>query len=142
MWEREVTMTSAMLHATAPGLVSRLSRYSVAETVNRLVHLLESKHIKVFARIDQSREAQAVGMTLRPTEILIFGDPKLGTPLMQASPLSAIDLPLKALAWEDAAGKVWLTYNSPEFLQDRYALGSGLIKNIAGIGALIEAAVA
>ena len=131
-----------MLHATAPGLVSKLSRYSVEETVDRLQHLLESKHIKIFARVDHGREASAAGLSLRPTQVLIFGDPKMGTPLMQASPLIAIDLPLKALAWEDAAGKVWLTYNSPEFLQDRYALGSGVIKNIAGIAGLIEAAVA
>lgn len=131
-----------MLHATAPGLVSKLSRYSVEETVDRLQHLLESKHIKIFARVDHGREASAAGLSLRPTQVLIFGDPKMGTPLMQASPLIAIDLPLKALAWEDASGKVWLTYNSPEFLQDRYALGSGVIKNIAGIAGLIEAAVA
>jgi uncharacterized protein (DUF302 family) len=134
-------MTST-LHATAPGLVNKLSRYSVSETVERLVRLLESKHIKVFARINHAQEAKSVGLSLRPTEVLIFGDPKMGTPLMQASPLIAIDLPLKALAWEDSEGKVWLTYNAPEFLQDRYALGSGLIKNISGLAGLIEAALA
>jgi uncharacterized protein (DUF302 family) len=134
-------MTSVILHATAPGIVSKSSRYSVSETVDRLERLLASKRIKVFARVNHAQEAKAIGLSLRPTEVLIFGDPKMGTPLMQASPLAAIELPLKALAWEDAAGKVWLTYNAPEFLQDRFALGSGLIKNISGLPALIEAAV-
>ena len=136
-------MTSVTLHATAPGIVNKLSRYSVSETMERLGRLLESKHIKIFARINHAQEAKSVGLSLRATEVLIFGDPKMGTPLMQASPLiAAIDLPLKALAWEDGEGKVWLTYNAPEFLQDRYALGSGLIKNISGLAGLIEAAVA
>jgi uncharacterized protein (DUF302 family) len=135
-------MTSATLHATAPGLISKLSRYSVSETVERLEHLLQSKNIKIFARINHAREAESAGLQMRPTEVLIFGDPRMGTPLMQADPLVAIDLPLKALAWQDEKGKVWLTYNAPEFLQGRYALGSGLIKNISGIAALIDAAVA
>jgi uncharacterized protein (DUF302 family) len=135
-------MTSATLHATAPGIVSKASRYSVSETLDRLERLLESKHIKVFVRIDHAGEAKNAGLSLRPTQVLIFGDPKMGTPVMQAAPLAAIDLPLKVLSWEDAAGKVWLTYNAAEFLQDRFALSSAVIRNLGGLAGLVEAAVA
>ena len=95
---------------------------TIAETVNRLESLLKAKGLKIFARIDQAAEAQAVGLTMRPMELLIFGDPKVGTPLMNQHPSIAIELPLKALVWESADGKIWLSYNSPEFLQQRHGL--------------------
>jgi uncharacterized protein (DUF302 family) len=95
----------------------------------------------VFARIDHSGEAEKVGLKMRPTQLLIFGSPKAGTPVMIAAPSVAIDLPLKALAWEDAQGQVWLSYNSPDYLKQRHAIPDELVKNIAGVGALLEKAV-
>jgi len=91
--------------------------------------------------VDHSGEAQKVGLRMRPTKVLIFGSPKAGTPLMVAAPSLAIDLPLKALVAEDADGKVWVTYNSPEYLQQRHVVPAELIKNLAGAGALIAKAV-
>jgi len=96
--------------------------HSVIETVHRLDFLLQEKGIKVFAHIDQAAEALSSALTLRPTVLVIFGDPKTGTPLMNRYPSIAIDLPLKALVWESADGKVWLSYNSPEYLQQRHGL--------------------
>jgi uncharacterized protein (DUF302 family) len=107
---------------SATGIIDLASKYSVAETVERLEALLKAKGIKVFARIDQAAEARAAGLTMRPTVLVIFGDPKAGTPLMNRYPSLALDLPLKALVWESADGKVWLSYNSPEFLQQRHGL--------------------
>jgi len=94
----------------------------------------------VFARIDFSGDAEKFGLTMRPTQLLIFGNPKAGTPLMIAAPTIAIDLPLKALAWEDSNGKVWLSYNKPEYLKERHDFPEELLKNIQGIGSLIEKA--
>ena len=104
------------------GLVSKPSQYSVAETLDRLEALARAKGMTIFARIDQSAAAEAVGLTMRPMQILIFGDPRGGTPLMDAFPSLAIDLPLKALAWEAADGQVWLSHNSPSYLQQRHGL--------------------
>jgi len=98
------------------------SRYSVRETIDRLENLLKSKGMKIFARFDQAAEAQAVGLSMRPTELLMFGDPKTGTPLMNEYPSLSIDLPLKAAAWESADGKVYLSYNSADFLIERHQL--------------------
>jgi uncharacterized protein (DUF302 family) len=123
------------------GLIHLRSPYSVQETLKRLESLLEAKNITVFARIDHSGEAEKVGLKMRPTQLLIFGSPKAGTPVMVAAPSVAIDLPLKALAWEDAEGQVWLSYNSPEYLKQRHGIPDDLIKNIAGVGALFEKAV-
>lgn len=106
----------------ANGIIDLPSRYSVSETVDRLESLLLAKGIKIFARIDQAAEAKAAGLTMRPTVLLIFGDPRAGTPLMNQHPSIAMDLPLKALAWESGDGKAWLSYNSPEFLQQRHNL--------------------
>jgi uncharacterized protein (DUF302 family) len=125
----------------ATGIIDVSSRYSVPETLTRLRAILKEKGITVFALIDHSGEAQKVGLTMRPTQLLIFGSPKGGTPLMVAAPRVAIDLPLKALAWEDEQGKVWLSYNSPEYLQERHGFPPDLIKNIAVIGALVQKAV-
>lgn len=108
---------------TEDGLVSVASKYSVKETLDRLEAELKAKAITIFARIDHGAGAAGVGMSLRPTEVLIFGNPKAGTPLMQSRQTIGIDLPLKALAWQDADGKVWLTYNDPRWLAERHRLG-------------------
>jgi uncharacterized protein (DUF302 family) len=123
------------------GLIHLRSPYSVPETVKRLQSVLQAKNLDVFARIDHSGEAEKVGLKMRPTQLIVFGSPKAGTPLMVASPTLAIDLPLKALAWEDADGQVWLSYNSPEYLKQRHKVTDELVKNIAGVGALLEKAV-
>jgi uncharacterized protein (DUF302 family) len=117
------------------------SPYSVPETLRRLESLLQTRGVAVFARIDHSGEAEKAGLKMRPTQLLIFGSPKQGTPLMIASPALAIDLPLKALAWEDAAGKVWLSYNTPEYLKQRHNIPDDLVKNISGIGVLLQKAL-
>ena len=117
------------------------SRYSVPETLARLQSAVKEKGMTVFALIDHSGEAEKVGLAMRPTQLLIFGSPKGGTPLMVAAPRLAIDLPLKALAWQDEQGKVWLSYNSPEYLQQRHGFPADLMKNIAGVAGLIQKAV-
>lgn len=123
------------------GLVQVASRYSVEETVRRLEAAFAPKGLQVFALIDHSGEAEKVGLKMKPTKVLIFGSPKGGTPLMVAAPSLAIDLPLKALVSEDAAGKVWVSYNSPEYLQQRHGVPEDLTKNIAVVGALVAKAV-
>ena len=122
------------------GVVSVASNYSVSETIDRLRSLAESKQLTVFARIDFSGDAAKAGLSMPPTQMLIFGNPKSGTPLMLAVPSAAIDLPLKALAWQDGGGRVWLSYNAPEYLKRRHGLPEALLPNIAGIKALVEQA--
>jgi uncharacterized protein (DUF302 family) len=119
------------------GIIDLASKHSVAETVDRLEALLKAKGIKIFVRIDQAAEAKAAGLTMRPTVLVIFGDPKAGTPLMNRYPSLAMDLPLKALVWESVDGKVWLSYNSPEFLQQRHGLEA---PPFGAIGGLLKAA--
>ena len=111
--------TSAM---AAEGLVVKPSQYSVAETIDRLQSMLEEKGLTVFARIDHQAGAANAGLELRPTEVLIFGNPKLGTPLMTSAQTVAIDLPQKALAYEDADGKVYLAYNDVGYLEARHGI--------------------
>jgi uncharacterized protein (DUF302 family) len=118
------------------GLINQPSQHSVEQTVERLKNILQSKGVKLFAVIDHSGEAENAGMKMRPTKLLIFGNPKAGTPLMLAAPSIAIDLPLKILIWEDAAGKVWVTYNSPEFLRERHGLPPDLMQNVSVVEAL------
>ena len=125
----------------ASGMVDVPSRYSVPESLVRLEAILKEKGLTIFARVDHSGEAAKVGLEMRPTQLVIFGSPKGGTPLMVATPSVAIDLPLKALAWQDQQGKVWVSYNSPEYLQQRHGIPADLLKNIAGVGALIQKAV-
>ena len=125
-----------MTTATNNGIVNKPSKHSVQQTVEVLRNILKSKGVAVFALIDHSGEAEKVGLKMRPTKLLIFGNPKAGTPLMLASPSSAIDLPLKLLVWEDAQGKVWLSYNSPEYLKERHGLPQELMQNIAIIETL------
>jgi uncharacterized protein (DUF302 family) len=126
---------------TGDGIISKESKYSVPETLDRVDALLRSKGIKIFVRVDHSGEAEKAGLKMPPTQLLIFGNPKGGTPVMLAAPTAAIDLPLKALAWQDGDGKVWLSYNDPEYLKKRYGLSDDQIKTIAGTGSLIEQAL-
>jgi len=125
-----------MASAANKGIVNKPSKHSVEQTVEALQNILKSKGVAVFALIDHSGEAEKVGLKMRPTKLLIFGNPKAGTPLMLASPSSAIDLPLKLLVWEDAQGKVWVSYNSPEYLRERHGLPQELMQNIAIIEGL------
>ena len=123
------------------GLLQVASKYGVEETVRRLESVLAERGVRVFALIDHSGEAEKVGMKMRATKLVIFGNPKGGTPVMVAAPTVAIDLPLKALVSEDEGGKVWVSYNSPEYLQQRHGVPEELMKNIAVAGALVAKAV-
>ena len=118
------------------GIVSIPSNHSVDQTVEKLEEILKAKGVKLFALVDHSGEAERAGMKMRPTKLLIFGNPKGGTPLMIASPSIAIDLPLKILVSEDGNGKVWISYNSLAYLQGRHHLPQELVQNIAVVEAL------
>jgi uncharacterized protein (DUF302 family) len=123
------------------GLIHISSPYSVPETLQRVESVLRAKNLTIFARIDHSGEAEKVGLAMRPTQLIIFGSPKAGTPMMIASPTLAIDLPLKALVWQDAEEKVWISYNDPNYLQRRHNIPGELLKNISGVGAVLSVAV-
>jgi uncharacterized protein (DUF302 family) len=125
---------------TGAGILTIPSHRSVDATVEKLEKILQAKGIKLFALIDHSGEAEKAGMQMRPTKLLIFGNPKAGTPLMIASPSIAIDLPIKILIWEDGEGKVWISYNDPSYLQARHGLPAELVSNIAVVKALAEKA--
>jgi uncharacterized protein (DUF302 family) len=125
-----------MDQTASKGIVDKRSNYSLDQTVERLEGILQSKGVTLFAMIDHSGEAAKVGMKMRPTKLLIFGNPKGGTPLMLAAPSSAIDLPLKILVWEDGQGQAWVSYNSPAYLQKRHGLPSDLVPNIAVVETL------
>jgi uncharacterized protein (DUF302 family) len=122
------------------GMVHVRSHYSGRETLRRLESVLVAHGLTIFCRVDHSGEAEKVGLKMPLTQVLIFGSPKAGTPLMVASPTLAIDLPLKALVWEDADGTVWVSYNAPEYLKQRHHLPDDLMANIAGAGALLQQA--
>jgi uncharacterized protein (DUF302 family) len=122
------------------GFVQLASSHSVAETVERLESRLKEHSITVFARLDFAADAAGVGLDMRPERMLIFGNPKAGTPLMQAVPASGLDLPLKVLVWEDAQGKIWVAYNRPEYIVARHGLPAALTANLAGVIPLIEGA--
>jgi len=126
--------------AAENGIVSIASNHPVPETLDRLQSIAKEKGLTIFARIDFSGDAARSGLEMRPAQLLIFGNPKAGTPLMVASPSVALDLPLKALAWEDSAGRVWVSYNAPEYLGTRHGVPDALLKNIAGIKPLVEMA--
>ena len=123
------------------GMVHLESPHSFSETLDRLESALRARGIAEFARIDHSGEAAKVGLKMHPTQVVIFGSPKAGTPLMLAAPTLAIDLPLKALIWEDAGGKVWVSYNTAEYLKQRHGIPENLVANIAVIGPLLESVV-
>jgi len=126
--------------ASGKGIIDKPSNHSVDQTVDRLKTILQFKGVFLFALVDHSGEAEKVGMKMRPTRLLIFGSPKAGTPLMLASPSIALDLPLKILVWEDGQGKVWISYNSPEYLKERHNLPQELLPNIAVVEALVAKA--
>ncbi|HTR66238.1 MAG TPA: DUF302 domain-containing protein [Terriglobales bacterium] len=124
--------------AATNGIIDKLSNHSVEQTVDRLKNILQSKGVALFAVIDHSGEAEKIGMRMPPTKLLIFGNPKAGTPLMLAAPSTAIDLPLKILIREDAEGKVWVSYNSSAYLQERHGFPPELMQNIAVSQTLAE----
>jgi uncharacterized protein (DUF302 family) len=144
MWQLGVLLSGLALPALAAGqsvdqkngIVTIPSNHSVDETVARLRSTLQSKGITLFTVIDHSGEAAKVGMKMPNTKLVIFGNPKGGTPLMLAAPSIAIDLPLKILVAEDSQGKVWVSYNSPEYLQKRHGLPPNLVPNIAVVKTL------
>jgi uncharacterized protein (DUF302 family) len=123
-----------------PGIVTIPSLHSVDQTVQNLQAILHAKGVTLFALVDHSGEAAKVGMTMRPTKLLIFGSPQAGTPLMQAAPSIALDLPLKLLIAEDAEGHVWISYNTPTFLAERHALPAEMVPVLAAVVALAHAA--
>ncbi len=125
-----------------PGLVRLPSRHSVAATIDRLEASLKQRGILVFARIDFSGDAARAGLRMQPEQMLIFGNPKAGTPLMLQAPAVGLDLPLKLLAWEDAEARVWIAYNDPQYIVRRHGLEEALAGNLAAVVPLIEAAAA
>jgi uncharacterized protein (DUF302 family) len=124
------------------GIETVVSPRTFADTIAHFESLLAARGMIVFAKIDFTGDAKKAGLDMPPTQLLIFGNPKGGTPVMLAAPGSALDLPLKILVSQDAQGRVLLSYNTPEFLAERHAIPAGLVKNIAGIRALVQAAVA
>lgn len=122
------------------GIMTVRSHHPVEETVEKLKTTLQVKGVKLFALVDHSGEAEKAGMSMRPTKLLIFGNPKAGTPLMIASPGIAIDLPLKILVSEDSQGQVWISYNSPSYLQTRHSLPQEFLQNIAVVETLAASA--
>ncbi len=138
-----LTVASLSVGAAQAGenLITKASKYSVPETIDRIEIAVTAKRMQIFARINHGEEAKKVGLDMKPTELLIFGNPKAGTALMVARPTAAIDLPMKALAWEDRDGKVWLSYNSPELLQERHGVPAELAARLEPVGKLLEQAV-
>ncbi len=123
-----------------PGIVTARCSHSVEQTVQKLQQLLQANGIKLFAVIDHSGEAESAGLRMPATKLLIFGNPKAGTPVMLASPTAAIDLPLKILVWEDTSGVTWISYNSPAYLQARHGFPPDLLPNIAAVERLASTA--
>jgi uncharacterized protein (DUF302 family) len=114
----------------------------VDETLDRLESLAKQRGLTVFARINFARDASAAGLSMQPTQLLILGSPAAGTPLMVAAPGTALDLPLKVLAWQDAANRCWVSFNTAEYLQQRHGFPAALIANVAGLDKLVQAAIA
>src|SRR5579872_6234292 len=130
--KKEAPMTTTLDN----GIIKKLSNHSVDETVEKLKGILQAKGVTLFALVDHSGEAEKVGMKMHPTKLLIFGNPKAGTPVMLAAPSSAIDLPLKILVWEDAQSKVWISYNNPEYLKERHGIPQELLPTLAVVEVL------
>lgn len=125
--------------AAAEGLISLKSRYQPKETMERLESAVLERGLTIFARIDHGAAASNVGLPLRPTDLLIFGSPKGGTPAMQAAQTSGIDLPLKALVWQDANGTTWFSYNDPGWIAARHEIGTEAKAAVSGMSALLQA---
>jgi uncharacterized protein (DUF302 family) len=130
----------AAVDRTAEGLVTRPSAHPVGQTLDRLEDLLRAHGVTIFARVDHGAGAIGVGLAMPPSELLIFGNPRGGTPIMRAAPVSAIDLPFKALAWQDEGGATWLSYNEPHYLAKRFGLTDADVAPLAPLVALIEQA--
>jgi uncharacterized protein (DUF302 family) len=124
---------------TPEGMTARPSPYGPQETMDRVAAAVTSRGIGILARIDHAAAAAKVGLELRPTEVLIFGNPKAGTPLMQAAQTIGIDLPLRALVWQDAAGKTWLAYNDPQWLARRHGIDQGTERIVGAMAAALAA---
>jgi uncharacterized protein (DUF302 family) len=124
------------------GMECVASPHDFAATVAKLESILKAKGLMIFAKIDFSGDAKRAGLEMAPTQMLIFGSPKAGTPIMVAAPSAALDLPLKVLIAQDSNGKVWLSYNSPEYLAERHAIPAALVQNISGVRGLVQAAAA
>jgi len=133
--------TTAGTPPSVEGIVSRPSSFAVEETLERLKAAIHSRNLTLFAQIDHSDEARRVGLIMQEAHVLIFGNPKGGTPLMIASPLLALDLPLKVLVWQSADERVWVSSNSVAYLRDRYAIPQELVGNLAVVDAMIEQAL-
>ena len=129
-------MSGTAKKSSRKGIVDKPSSHSVDQTVEKLKTILQAKGVTLFGVVDHSGEAEKVGMKMPATKLLIFGSPKAGTPLMLASPSIAIDLPLKILVRENADGTVWVSYNSPDYLQERHGLPKELLQNIAVVETL------
>jgi len=134
-------LVPVQVFAADDGVTKRESPYSVPQTLDRLEAVLKERGVTVFARIDHAGEAVKVGLSLTPTQLLIFGNPRSGTPLMVAHPTIAIDLPMKALAWQDTTGKVWIGFNSADYMKKRHDLTDEQAKGLAVVGVLIDAAL-
>jgi uncharacterized protein (DUF302 family) len=134
-------MGATQAPAQAEDVVSQPSNASVVKTMDRLEAAVRAKGLSVFARVDHADGARGVGLRMQDAQVLIFGSPKAGTPLMVARPLAALDLPLKALVWSDASGQVWVSYNALFYYAHRYGLPDGLEKNLAAMEGLVAAAV-
>jgi uncharacterized protein (DUF302 family) len=126
--------------AAESGVVRIASQHSVATTAQRLAALLEEHGIRIFARVDFSGDAARAGLAMRPEQLFIFGNPKAGTPLMQAEPTAGLDLPLKALIWEDPQGRAWIAYNDPQYVLRRHGLAAALSANIVAVIPLLQRA--
>jgi uncharacterized protein (DUF302 family) len=126
------------LSAGKNGVVQVMSVHSFDDTLGRLESAVVSRGLTIFARIDFSGDAERAGLKMRPTRMLIFGNPKAGTPLMIAAPTVAIDFPLKVVVSEDEDGRVWMWYNSPDYLRDRHSIPAELVKNISGVGPIVD----
>jgi len=133
-------LLAAAVGASPPGVVQMRSRHAVVETVDRLSDLVREHGLVVFARIDFCADARAAGLAMRPEQLLLFGHPRGGTPLLVAAPTSGLDLPVHALVWEDAAGTTWIAWNSTDYVLNRHGVPPALAKNLEGAVALIAQA--
>jgi len=142
LWRIHKRENAVSENAAVDGLRILPSQHTVADVLRRLESMARARGLMVFAQIDFSGDAERAGLALRPTGLVILGNPKSGTPLIVAAPTAAIDLPLKILTWQDADGRTWVAYNEPAYVQARHRFSPELTKNIAGLGALAEAAAA
>jgi uncharacterized protein (DUF302 family) len=130
------------VNASEKGIKTLAASSGVDETMDRLESFARKRGLTVFARINFAKDAAAVGLSMQPTQLLILGSPAAGTPLMVAAPGTALDLPLKVLAWQDPANRCWVSFNAAEYLQQRHGFPTALIANIAGLEKLVQAAIA